>query len=57
MLVYTYREGLSVQSENFRVIYVPINEGILEEFEGDMDKYKESPTYFTIGIYKGKIQK
>uniref|UniRef100_A0A915P9Q4 glucuronosyltransferase n=1 Tax=Meloidogyne floridensis TaxID=298350 RepID=A0A915P9Q4_9BILA len=52
MLVYTYREGLSVQSENFRVIYVPINEGILEEFEGDMDKYKESPTYFTIGIYK-----
>uniref|UniRef100_A0A915NZY4 Uncharacterized protein n=1 Tax=Meloidogyne floridensis TaxID=298350 RepID=A0A915NZY4_9BILA len=52
MLVYTKREGLTVESKNFRIISVPINEEILKNFEGNMYKYKESDTYFSIGIYK-----
>jgi len=55
MLVYTKREGLTVESKNFRIISVPINEEILKNFEGNMYKYKESDTYFSIGIYKGII--
>uniref|UniRef100_A0A915LCC8 glucuronosyltransferase n=1 Tax=Meloidogyne javanica TaxID=6303 RepID=A0A915LCC8_MELJA len=41
MLVYTTNEGVKVESENFRIINVPINGEILEEFEGGIDEYKE----------------
>uniref|UniRef100_A0A915LEN1 glucuronosyltransferase n=1 Tax=Meloidogyne javanica TaxID=6303 RepID=A0A915LEN1_MELJA len=51
MLVYTRSEGEAVESRNFQVIHVPINDEVLSEFE-TIDDYRDSGTYSSIGIYK-----
>nr|CAD2208853.1 unnamed protein product [Meloidogyne enterolobii] len=58
MLVYTDTEGITIESDNFQIISVPINEELFLRFKVEnIVKYRNSVLYSTMGIYAGEIQK